>query len=263
MGLWPGQLDVHAQPTSDPPVQTDAGNGIQLEWPENYLLDDGSGAGHWWWLKSIRIADGDEGLSLYAEAVNRSNEFVASPSLEIGFLKDGSSYGRQTLGSAVEAVPPGGSAFYQTTALYGGSLRVGDWDEQHFSLNTNRAIDPDLRVYRSLDIEGDRIQNNSATPVSEIAFIDVSRGADGIFVALCSSDDIFAALHGDGTGTGATIPAGESVRAPGLDEPRGGPDCHSAEAAVEMAEDLGVDEYRNEYVLAHMEAPWPPTQRCK
>jgi hypothetical protein len=40
-----------------------------------------------------------------------------------------------------------------------------------------------------------------------------------------------------------------------LDEPRGGPDCQDAAAAVEMAEDLGVDEYENEYVVASIEAP--------
>lgn len=234
---------ISAQPTMDPPTQTDAGYGIQFEWPENYLLDAGN---QFWWLKSIRVADGDEGLSLYAEAVNRSQEFAASPTLNVTFSTDGSSHGRVTIGASVEAVPPGGSAFYQTTKLYGGSLNVGDWDEQDFSLSINRSIDPVLNVYRSIEIEGDRIQNNGVTLVGEIVFIDVSRGSDGIFVA--PSDD--------GTGAGATISPGESIRAAGLDEvPKGGPNCQPSEAAVAMAEDLGVDEYTHEYVVAYVQAP--------
>jgi hypothetical protein len=236
---------IHAQPASDPPVQSDAGSGIQLEWPETYLLDDGSGLGHWWWIKSIRIADGDEGLSLYAEVVNPSHEFLASLSLDVVLSSEGATHGRKTIGSSVEAVPPGGSAFYQATGLYGGSLRVGDWDEQNFLLRANHAIDPDFNVYESIGIEGDRVHNNGLTPVGAITFIQVSRGSDGMFVALCD----------DGISTGATIPPGESVRVPGLGEPRGGPNCQSAEAAVAMAEDLGVDDYTNEYVVASIEVP--------
>jgi hypothetical protein len=96
---------------------------------DHYLLEDGSGLGHFWWIKSIRIADGDEGLSLYAEVVNPSHEFLASTSLDVVLSTDGASHGRQRLGAAVEVVPPGGSALYQTTTPYGGSQSVGDWDD--------------------------------------------------------------------------------------------------------------------------------------
>jgi hypothetical protein len=92
-------------------------------------------------------------------------------------------------------------------------------------LRANHAIDPDLNVYESIDIEGDRIHNYGVSLVGAITSNAVSRGSDGLFVALCSSDAIVVVLSGNGTGAGATLPPGELVRVPGLDEPRDGPDC--------------------------------------
>jgi hypothetical protein len=132
--------------------------------------------------------------------VNPSHEFLASPSLDVVLSSEGATHGRKAIGSSVEAAPPGGSAFYQATGLYGGSLRVGDWDEHHFLLRGNDSIEPDLNVYESIGIEGDRIYNNGVTPVGAITFIEVSHGSDGMFVALCSSDGALDALSGDGTG---------------------------------------------------------------
>lgn len=234
-----------AQADRSTPAQGQSDIGLDLAWPQDQLLDDLSGAGPVWWVKSMRIVDDEEGVGVYTEVVNTTDSYLSAPTLVVEFLTGGSSFGLDSIWPGVSVVPPQGSAYYQTSALYDGSIGFGDWDDQVVSLEANTFSDREIPWFQSVSIEGDKVTNTGDSPIGEIYFIEVVRDSQGTFVAYCI----------DGTGTGATIPPGKTITARGLDEPDARAGCATADPAIAMAESLGLDEYTSEYVLAGIQEP--------
>lgn len=181
----------------------------------------------------------DDELYFFAEIANTSDAAREAPLLNVELFSGDDSFGIERQSSEVAWVPPGASAFYQTSNLFSGSLLLGDWDTEVFRLEANPYSDVNRDDFTAVRIEGDGVYNDGTSPLGELYFREIVRDDAGIFAASCL-----------GPYTGATIPVGKSVRAVGLGDLADPGGCGFSSAGEIASESLGTGgDFSAEHVL--------------
>lgn len=230
-------------PTTTGPVEKSSATALELTWPTDSVAPLGEGEGQPVWSPiSARFIAADADFYFFSEFRNTSPNPLIAPILSVELLTEGQSFGSERLSPTNEWVPAGGSVFYQSLSFFGNSLLIGDWDDQVFSLEPNTYADVDMSEYESLRIDGDRIFNDGGSPIGEIYFAEIIRDSAGIFTASCG-----------GPATGALIPPGKSVRAPGLTDGNEPGRCGFSQAGMDGSASLGYeDDFVNAFVIGQI-----------
>lgn len=228
----------------DPEV-TEVSGARQLRWGQDALpVPESEATGAAWVPMSVRYVEYEDEMYIFVELRNASGSDAAAPILISELSIEGDSYGQEELYPDNGWVPAGASAFYFTSSFYGGSLAVGDWDAEAFTVRPNpysSVVPFDSSLIR---IEGERLFNDGDTPLGEVYFTAIIRDDGGIFTAGCM-----------GPYTGALTPPRRSVKlSSSLDETEV-PSCGFSAAGDAGSEALGHGApYRTEYVISRIES---------
>ncbi len=223
----------------DPEI-SEAGGVRQLLWGEDAVPLSGVEANQGTWVPvSLRYVEDPNDFYVFLELRNTSDTNELAPIVVTNLSVEGDSYGEEEIRADNSWVPAGSSAFYHTLNYYGGSLSIGDWDEERLSLRA----DPYAKVPQVspsvIRVEGDRIYNDGTQPLGEVSFVAIVRDEAGIYTATCS-----------GPYTGAITPPGRSVKLSSPLDETVIPLCGFFFAGDPASEALGIGApYRTEYVL--------------
>lgn len=222
------------------PEITEAEGVRQLLWGSDAtpLDETGSVLGSWVPV-SLRYVESPDDFYVFLELRNVSESDLMAPVLLVDLLVEGQSYGTEEFRADNSWVPAGGSAFYHALQFYGGSLGIGDWDQEQFSVQQDQYADPPSIAPSLIRVEGDRVHNDSQVPLGEVYFLAIVRDEAGIYTATCS-----------GPYTGAITPPGRSVKLSSPMDEGTIPQCGFFFAGDPASEALGIGApYRTEYVL--------------
>lgn len=223
------------------PELAETENVRQLLWGEDALpLEESESDSASWVPVSLRYVEHDSDFYVFLELKNDSDTEAIAPILVTELLIEGDSYGEEEIRSDNSWVLAGESAFYHTLGFYGGSLGIGDWDQEMLSIKpdlytSEPTLDPSL-----IRVEDDRLFNDGEEPLGEVYFAAIIRDNAGIYTATCS-----------GPYTGAVTPPGRSVKLSSALDEAYIPGCGFFFAGDPASEALGYGQpYRTEYVIS-------------
>lgn len=219
----------------------------QILWSDGEdMLDDGTGAGAIWQPQSARFVVTESDMLLFMEIVNTSDTPQVAPFLNVELLSEGVSFGTESVVTENLWIPSEGSAFYQALGVFGGSLLIGDWDTEIFTLEPDTVNSVVPHQFEGISTDGERVTNNGPDTLGDIYFTEVVRDSQGIFTAACTN-----------ISTGALLPPGKTIRAPGLNDTDSPGGCGWAFDGQDASEALAIGgPYSNEFVIAFIN----PTQ---
>jgi hypothetical protein len=210
-----------------------------LDETESDPLDETESDPGTWVPVSLRYVETPDDFYIFFELRNTSESDVMAPILVIDLSIEGTSYGTEEIRADNLWAPAGGSVFYHTLSFYGGSLGIGDWDREQFSVKPDPYADPPSFDPSLIRVEDDRVHNDGQEPLGEVSFSAIVRDEAGIFTATCS-----------GPYTGAITPPGRSVKLSSPMDEETIPQCGFFFAGDPASEALGIGApYRTEYVL--------------
>lgn len=223
----------------DPEI-AEAQNVRQLLWGEDAVpldeLESDPGA---WLPVSLRYVEGQDDFYVFVELKNISDSAAMAPIFVTNLLIEGDSYGEEEFRADNPWVPAGGSAFYHALRFYGGSLSIGDWDQEVFSVKSDPHAEQPSFDHSLIRVEGERLHNDGEQPLGEVSFAAIVRDEAGIYTATCM-----------GPSTGAITPPGRSVKLSSPLDEESIPQCGFFFAGDPASEALGIGApYRTEYVI--------------
>lgn len=212
----------------------------QLLWENDATPLDKTGPVLGSWVPvSLRYVESPDDFYVFVELRNMSESDLMAPIFVIDLSIEGTSYGTEEIRADNPWVPAGESAFYHTLNFYGGSLGIGDWDQEQFSVKTDPYADRPSFDPSLIRVEDDRVHNDGQKQLGEVSFLAIVRDEAGIFTAACS-----------GPYTGAITPPGRSVKLSSSMDEETVPQCGFFFAGDPASEALGIGApYRTEYVL--------------